>query len=1093
MTSRLFAPLLAALVLAAPLSAQKKAENAYWLPESALGGLSLRNIGPAVTSGRIADFAVNPENPYEYYVAVASGGVWKTSNNGTTYAPIFDGQGSYSIGCVALDPSNPHVVWVGTGENNAQRSVGYGDGVYRSQDGGASWEHVGLKHSEHIGKIVVHPTNSQIVYVAAQGPLWKEGGERGLYKTTDGGKTWNRVLHVSDHTGISDLAMDPRNPDVLYASAWQRRRHVFTFISGGPESALYKSTDGGQTWQQLKSGLPSVDLGRIGLAISPANPDYVYAIVEAADGKGGFFRSSNRGASWEKRSGYSSSGNYYQEIICDPVDPDKVYSMNTWSRMTADGGKTFGPFGDALKHVDHHAIWIDPKNTAHFMIGCDGGIYETYDNGTNWHFKANLPVTQFYKVAVDQAEPFYHVYGGTQDNFSLGGPSRTTNAAGIVNADWFVTNGGDGFESQVDPDNPNIVYAQAQYGWLVRYDKKSGESLFIQPQPKEGEAAYRWNWDAPLLISPHSGTRLYFAANKLFRSDDRGNTWRAVSGDLSRQLDRNKLPVMGQVWGMDAVAKNASTSIYGNIVALDESPKQEGLLYVGTDDGLVQVSEDAGASWRKQESFPGVPDRTYVNCLLASQHDAQVVYAAFNNHKNGDFAPYLYKSTDRGRSWSKLSKGLPERGSVYSIAEDHVDPKLLFAGTEFGLFVSVDGGEQWMPLNAGLPTIAVRDLAIQRRENDLVLATFGRGFYVLDNYAPLRELSPDVLAKEAHIFAVKDAWMFIESMPLGLRGKAFQGASYYTAPNPEVGAVFTFYLKEELKTRKQRRQAREAELRKKGEPVPYPTPEEMRAEDAEEAPYLMLTVTDADGQVVRRLKSAAKAGTHRLAWDFRYPSTAPVSLQAQSDDDPFSDPDRGYLALPGTYRVSLAKVVDGQATELAGPQPFNIRLLNNATLPAADRQAVVAFQRKVSELRRLMAAAGSTHAQMAERVKYLKAAVMQAPGASAEWLQELNRLESQLQEWQRALYGDGSLARREFETLPGMVGRVETIVYGLWNTTTAPTATQQQDYDLAAKAFEPVLEGIKRMAEQDLPALEAKFEQAGAPWTPGRKLHWNRD
>jgi photosystem II stability/assembly factor-like uncharacterized protein len=703
-------------------------------------GLKFRNIGPSLTSGRIADFAVREDKPSEYYVAVASGGVWKTVNAGTTWKPIFDAQGSYSIGCVSLDPNNHHVVWVGTGENNNQRSVAYGDGVYRSLDGGQNWSHMGLKDSEHISKILIDPNNSDVVYVAAYGPLWSAGGDRGVFKSMDGGKNWKPVLQVSEHTGIADLVMDPRNPNILYAAAHQRRRHVFTYISGGPESAIYKSVDGGETWTKQTKGLPSVDLGRIGLAISPVNPDYVFAIVEAADGKGGFFRSENRGETFVKRSDYTTSGNYYIEIFCDPVDIDRIYSMDTWFHISDDGGKSFKKLNEKWKHVDNHAFWVNPNDPDYYLAGCDGGIYESWDAGDHWHFKSNLPVTQFYKVSTDNAEPFYHVYGGTQDNFSMGGPSRTINSSGIVNADWYITNGGDGFETQVDPEDPNIVYAQSQYGYLVRHDKKNGESISIRPVERAEDEPYRWNWDAPLLISPHSNTTLYFAANRLFKSDDRGNTWEVISPDLTRQIDRNKLPVMGKVWGVDAVSKHLSTTIYGNIVALSESPLKKGLLYVGTDDGLVQISADDGENWRQQSTFPGIPDRTYVNMLLASQHEEDVVYAAFNNHKNGDFKPYLLKSTDRGTSWESIATNLPERGSVYAIAEDHVDANLLFAGTEFGVFFSVNGGKTWTQLKSGLPTIAIRDIEIQKRENDLVLASFGRGFYILDDYSPCEAL-----------------------------------------------------------------------------------------------------------------------------------------------------------------------------------------------------------------------------------------------------------------------------------------------------------------------------------------------------------------
>ena len=785
--------LLAIFICASSLSAQrskkkktepeKTEEKKHYLDTVSFSGLKFRNIGPAITSGRIADFAVNPKNSNEYYVATASGGVWKTVNAGTTYQPLFDSQGSYSIGVVTMDPNNPNVIWVGTGENNNQRSVAYGDGVYKSEDGGSSWKHVGLKESEHIGTIAIDPRNSDVAYVAAIGPLWKEGGHRGVYKTTDGGTTWDSILYISEHTGVNDLIMDPRNPDVLYATAFQRRRHVFTYLGGGPESGIYKSVDAGETWKKINKGLPSVDLGRISLAFSEANPEIIYAIVEAAQGKGGFYRSTNRGASWEKRSSYATSGNYYQEIVTDPVNPDKIYAMDTWIHYSLDGGKSFEVLGEDAKHVDNHCMWIDPKNTNHLLVGCDGGIYETWDQAKTWDFKPNLPVTQFYKVAVDNSEPFYFVYGGTQDNFSLGGPSRTNTNHGIVNSDWFITHGGDGFESQVDPENPNIVYAQSQYGVLVRYDKSSGEELGIQPKERKGENAYRWNWDAPLAISAHKDGRIYFAANKLFRSDDRGNSWEVISDDLTRQVNRNELEVMGRIWGIDAVMKNGSTSQYGTIVAFSESPIKEDLLYVGTDDGLIQVTEDGGKNWRKVGTFPGVPNRTYVNAVYASQHDENVVYAAFNHHKYGDFKPYVYKSTNKGLTWTSITNNLPERGSAYAIEEDHVDPNLIFIGTEFGVFFSNDGGDYWKQLKAGLPTIAVRDITIQRRENDLVLGTFGRGFFVLDDYSPLRKVKPEDLNKDAQLFAIRDALLFEKSVPLGLPGKSFQGDSYYTAEN----------------------------------------------------------------------------------------------------------------------------------------------------------------------------------------------------------------------------------------------------------------------------------------------------------------------
>ncbi len=613
------------------------------MQSSTFNGLAFRSIGPALTSGRIVDLAVNPKNNSEYYVASASGGVWKTENAGTTFFPIFDGQVSFSIGCVTIDPNNPKIVWVGSGENNNQRVVGYGDGVYKSEDGGKSWKNVGLKKSEHIGMIAVDPTNSDIVFVAAYGPVWNSGGERGIYKTIDGGKTWNEVLNVSENTGFNEIHMDPRNSNVLYAAAHQRQRKVFTYIGGGPESALYKSVDGGVTWNKIMKGLPeNIDLGRIGLAISPVNPDHIFAMVETSDDKGGLYASTDRGASWEKRSSYFTSGNYYQEIFCDPKDEDKIYAMDTYAKVSDDGGKTFHNLGEKSKHVDNHVIWVDPANTQHMLVGCDGGLYESYDAARNWNFKANIPVTQFYKVSLDNSFPFYYVYGGTQDNFSLGGPSRTISGNGIVNSDWFITNGGDGFESQADYVDPNIIYAESQYGGIVRYDRKSGEILSIRPIEAAGEEPYRWNWDAPLLISQHDHKRLYFASNKIFRTDDQGSTWKEISPDLSRGIDRNKLTVMGKVWSVDAVAKNGSTDHYGQVTTIAESPIDENILYAGTDDGLIHVTADGGKNWTKIDNIPGVPDRTYINEIIASAHNKNVAYAAINHHRYGNFKPLSF-------------------------------------------------------------------------------------------------------------------------------------------------------------------------------------------------------------------------------------------------------------------------------------------------------------------------------------------------------------------------------------------------------------------------------------------------------------------
>src|SRR5262245_52545754 len=595
--------------------------------------------------------------------------------------------------------------------------------------------------------------------------------------------------------------------------------------------------------------------------------------------------------------------------------------MDTWMHVTEDGGKTFVKAGEKSKHVDNHALWIDPRNTDHLIAGCDGGLYESWDRAQTWDFKANLPVTQFYKVAVDDSQPFYYVYGGTQDNNTLGGPSRNRSEHGIVNSDWFVTVGGDGFQSAIDPKDPDIIYSQSQHGVLVRYDRKTGETLDIQPQPAEGDEGMRWNWDSPLIVSPHLNTRLYFAAQRLFRSDDRGDSWRPVSPDLTRRIDRNRLKVMGRVQSVDSVAKNSSTSFYGNIVSLAESPLKEGLLYVGTDDGLVQVSADGGGTWRKVESFPGVPENTYVSRLTPSQHEADTAYAAFNNHKMADFKPYILKSADQGRSWTSVAGDLPARGSVWALVEDHKDPRLLFAGTEFGLFFTSDGGKRWLQLKGKMPVIAVRDLVIQKRENDLVVATFGRGFYILDDYTPLRGITEETLNKEAVVFGVPTARMFIESQPLGYRGKGFQGESYYSAPNPPFGAVFTYYLKDELLSKKKARRKEERETIKKGGDTVYPSWEALKAEDREEDPVIVLTVADEEGRVVRRLTGPVTAGFHRVAWDLRFADARPIDLKPPSDDL-FDNPRVGPMAAPGSYTVTVAKKVAGVTTTLGAPVTF---------------------------------------------------------------------------------------------------------------------------------------------------------------------------
>ncbi len=1037
--------------------------------------LRFRSIGPALMSGRIIDIAVDPQKRSTWYVAAASGGVWKTTNAGVTWRPIFDNYGSYSIGCVTIDPHDRFTIWLGTGENNSQRSVGYGDGLYKSTDGGQSFKKVGLENSEHIGKIVVHPKDRNTVYVAAQGPLWKKGGDRGLYKTTDGGKSWKKILDISEHTGVNEVLLDPHNPNIMYASAYQRRRHTWVLINGGPESSLYKSTDGGQNWKKINRGLPSVDKGRIGMAISPHNPEILYALVEAAEGQSGFYRSSNRGESWSKMSSYnSSSPQYYQEIVACPHKKDRIYSLDTYMQVSEDGGRTFTRLGEANKHVDNHALIIDPQDENHLIIGCDGGVYETWDRGRTYDYKANLPITQFYKVAVSNDKPFYYVYGGTQDNATQGGPSRTTNIHGIRNSDWFITVFGDGFDPAVDPDDPDTVYSQWQYGGLVRYNRKTGLRIDIKPQAAKGGPPLRWNWDSALAISPHNSKRIYYGSQILFQSNDRGDNWKAISGDLSRNIDRNKLKVMGRIWGVDTVAKNASTSLYGTIVSVSESPKVEGLIYVGTDDGMVQVTSDGGKNWNAIGAFGNldVPEFGYINDIEADLFDANTVYVAVNNHKRGDFKPYIVKSTDRGKTWTNISSNLPERGSVYTLKQDHVNPNILFCGTEFGCFVTIDGGKHWSQIRGGLPTVAIRDIEIQRRENDVVLASFGRGFYVLDDYSYLRELTPET-GKKNHIFSIKKGRMYRESAPLAVGRRAFQGANFYSAANPPVGVTIRYHLAKSLRTKKSVRKSNDKKLAAAGKDVPYPSWDELKAEDREVAPAVWLTIRDKSGKAVRRISGSTSKGVHTALWNFQnagYGST------------------RGGYASPGTYTVDISQMVDGKITQLVKPVKFEIEPLGFGDKSPANRQAIVAFTEKIQKLSNAVNAASQLAGDAQSKLASFETLAQTSTTLKPALLNEIRAVKTELMDVMEAFNGDPTKGRRNESSYPGFRSRLFTAMFGAMGSDEGPTGTHQKQYAIVDAEFSAALKKLKPILESKIPALEKKLDVAGAPWTKGRKI-----
>ncbi len=1089
MRARLLATFAAALLVSAAVATA--APGGPERKPKPFDGLKLRAIGPAFMSGRIADIAIDPTRPSTWYVAVGSGGVWKTVNAGTTWTPVFDEESSYSIGCVTIDPSNPSVVWVGTGENVGGRHVGFGDGVYRSRDGGATWENLGLRDSQHISKIVVHPGNPDVVWVAAQGPLWAKGGDRGLFKTTDGGKTWTKVLGAGEWTGVTDVVIDPRHPDVLYAATWQRHRTVAAYMGGGPESGLHRSTDGGATWEKLKKGLPEGPLGKIGLAISPHKPDVVYAAIELNRRRGAVYRSTDRGSSWEKRSDTVSGAtgpHYYQELYASPHAEGRVYLVDVRIQVSDDGGKTFRRLAEKDKHSDNHSIAFRADDPDYLLVGTDGGIYETFDLAETWRFVANLPVTQFYKVAVDDAEPFYTVYGGTQDNSTQGGPSRTDASNGITNAHWFITLFADGHQPATEPGNPGIMYSEWQQGNLVRVDRTTGERVYVQPQPEPGDPPERFNWDAPILVSPHSPTRIYYASQRVWRSDDRGDSWRPVSGDLTRNQDRMTLPLMGRQWSWDSPWDMVAMSTYDTITSLAESPKMEGLLYAGTDDGLIQVSEDGGKSWRKVEpgSIPGVPAAAFVNDIKADLFDASTVYAALDDHKSGNFRPYLVKSSDRGRTWRSIAGDLPDRHLVWRVVQDHVKADLLFAGTEFGIFFTTNGGVRWTKLGGGVPTISFRDLAIQRRENDLVGASFGRGFYVLDDYSALREVTEEALAKEAALFPARKAWWYVERDPLGDEGKASQGAAYFTADNPPFGAVFTYHLARDVQSREKARQEEEKPLLEAGKDTPFPGWTEVEAERREVKPAVVLTVKDATGAVVRRIEGKAEKGFHRVAWDLRLPATQAIGSRRSDDEDTRAP--RGVLAAPGTYTVSLAKQVDGTTTELAGPVRFEVARLRPGALPGAEPKDTAAFLARLADVSRAASAAGQVVSQALKRVEMLGTALERSRSAPDGLDSELHAIRQELLAVDETLSGNRARASVEDDGVVTIARRVQVAQVGTSLSTYGPTPTHRRSLQIAEQELGKVREQLNAIVEQGLPAFEKKLEQAGAPWTPGRPV-----
>jgi photosystem II stability/assembly factor-like uncharacterized protein len=1068
------------------LKAQKKVEKPVTDTTSAaiFAGLKFRSIGPAFMSGRIADVAIHPQNNNIWYVAVGSGGVWKTVNSGTTWTPLFDSQKSYSIGCVAIDPSNPNTVWVGTGENVGGRHVGYGDGIYRTDDGGITWKKMGLPESQHISKIIVHPYNPYTVWVAAQGPLWSKGGERGFYLTSDGGKTWQRTLGDDAWTGVTDIMVDPRNPERIYAATWQRGRTVASYIGGGPGSAIYRSEDGGFTWEKLTNGLPVSDMGKIGLAMSFQKPDVIYAAIELDRRSGAVYRSEDRGASWKKMSDVVSGAtgpHYYQELYASPHKFDRIYLMDIRIQVSEDGGKTFQRLTEQKKHSDNHSIAFRKDDPDYLLVGTDGGLYESFDLAANWRYISNLPVTQFYKVAVDDAEPFYNIYGGTQDNATQGGPSRTDDRMGIRNSDWYLTLSGDGHQPATEPGNPNIIYSQAQEGELHRIDMITGEKTYIKPQPEAGESYERNNWDSPILVSPHNPATIFFASQRVWRSDNRGDSWTPISGDLTRNQDRMTMKVMDKTWSWDAPWDFEAMSNYNTITSLAESPLQKGLIYAGTDDGLVQVTEDGGTTWRKIEvgSMAGVPATAFVNDIKADLFDANTVYIVLDNHKYGDLNPYLVKSTDKGKTWTSIRGNLPERTLLWRIVQDHVVPGLMFVGTEFGIWFTTDGGNKWIQFKGGLPTISFRDLAIQRRENDLVGASFGRGFYVLDDYSCLREIKPVTLEKEAVMFPVRKALLYIPKS----KGGNSAGADYYTAPNPSFGAEFTYYLKEPLKTMKTTRTEEEQKLKKEGKDVLFPGWDSIGMEKQQVEPGIWLIIKDSEENVVRKLKGINASGLQRVTWDLRLLSGSPVDID---NIDPEREPG-GYMVVPGTYTVTLAKLVDGITTLLTNAVAFEVAPLRKGALESKPYDEIAAFRKEIDEFSMMVSAIEQILNKDKTRVIGMQKILLRTPAVPGILDSMVHQLKRDMNALEEKFNGNKAKLEIGEKTDPTIRSRMNVAMSGA-RTTYGPTPMHKRSLEIAKSEYEVFRAELADIHDRRIPEIEKLMTEAGAPWMEGQPI-----
>ena len=1029
--SRRSAPLLIAIGIAMAFAAclstpSSRAAAPDGLRAEDLAAVKWREIGSAAPSGRIARFAVHPDDIRIIYAATASGGLWKTVNAGATWEPVFEHQTTVSMGDVALTPGDPDIVWVGTGEQNSVRSSLYGDGVYRSDDGGETWRHMGLEGSRHIGRILIHPRDPDVVYVAALGSLWGANDGRGLYRTTDGGETWERLLRPSAHTGVVEVQMHPEDPDVLFAVTFQRERRMWSMVGGGEESGLHRSDDGGDTWSRVGNGFPTGALGRIGVTFCAGSPDTMYAT--AVGPEGGTFRSTDGGRTWERRNAEVQSHWYYGELVCDPENTDRVYVPVTPLLMSEDGGETFENIAADKVHADNHTLWVNPRDPQHLMTGNDGGIYVSRDGGGHWQWQANLPVMQLYTVAVDMQEPFYHVYGGTQDNGSWSGPIGTRYGDGITNEDWTFISGGDGFYAVADPTNPDIVYSQSQYGVLYRTDKKSGEQKRIQPwQPQEGEfPPYRWNWSAPLVISPHDPETLYFGANVVFRSHDRGTSWERISPDLTRRISRDELPLQGTVQPADAIDLHASTALYGNLHSLKVSPLRRGLLAAGSDDGLVHVSRDDGRTWQRSDRFPGVPEMMKVGMLTWSSTDEGTLFVVFDGHKDNRFEPFVVRSDDYGASWRNITADLPEFGPTRSIAVHPRNGELLFVGTDFGVFFSRDGGGHWLPLRSGLPTNSVQGMAVHPRENDLVIGTHGRGFWVLDALSLLESLTPEVVQGHSYLAAPRPATQIRDVN----RGRGNFGHSYWTANNPPRGAIIDYWVG-----------------------------------DSAVGETVTVDVLDDRNRPIRRIAEAtAERGAVRVIWDLRH--EAPPSESESSWRTP-----KGRFVLPGEYRVRLTvgDQVHTRSLDVGMDPAIEIR--------SRDRRDL---EDTLSLQARLLTATHEAGKAVDASIEQLEA-LLEMQGVDAALRDEARAAVDAARRLHIALRGE-ELGIAQQETFLPLADLTLRLYMTTESCTCAPSPEQRRLTGIAHRDVEAMLADLQSFLENTLPGLRERAAAEDVDW-----------